>query len=334
VNCFPGDQPVLSYMPKSVIRGEYRGELVVIESVYGLKFRATPNHPILTDRGWVAAGNLVKGSHIICMGDSQVGSGAKSDEQNVPTTFEEFYDFAVNARDVVRVGARDVDLYGERMQGKVDIVAVESKLRNERHSELIQHLPEFGLTLAYITDTVLSGSGYEPALGIGALASSRGSVSGSRKSFSPSITCNRISSVGCGNLGVVGEVGRDGLGLSLSGSHVRGPEHSGLTIPANSNSCFGEALADHAFVATALPRDCLSGHSSLIHSDEVLSSNIIPYSGHVYTLQTGLGWYCIGNARKYAIAKNCNCEVDYVMVALTPKAHVLTPVPKRGKEKR
>jgi len=65
-NCVVGDTLVSGPPPCTAYRREYSGELVILTTASGKKLTVTPNHPILTTEGWVAAGLLDEGSYVIC----------------------------------------------------------------------------------------------------------------------------------------------------------------------------------------------------------------------------------------------------------------------------
>lgn len=60
-------------LPGQYIRGNilvgskarYSGQAVEIETVKGARFSVTPNHPVLTGRGWIAAGDLGEGDYLL-----------------------------------------------------------------------------------------------------------------------------------------------------------------------------------------------------------------------------------------------------------------------------
>jgi hypothetical protein len=58
----------------------YRGPLVDLLTVRGKKLSVTPNHPILTDHGWVAAGLLKKGDHVVSRSRSNASMALNLDE--------------------------------------------------------------------------------------------------------------------------------------------------------------------------------------------------------------------------------------------------------------
>jgi len=67
INCFPGDTQVgLSGSPVRVWRAPFEGPMVHLEIGADL-LKGTPNHPVLTARGWVGIGELNRGDKVVCV---------------------------------------------------------------------------------------------------------------------------------------------------------------------------------------------------------------------------------------------------------------------------
>jgi len=74
-NCFIGETKVAS--DSEIVRSykhEYTGNLITIETAGGVKFTCTPNHPILTPKGWVRAESLKRGNDILIASIREDGS--------------------------------------------------------------------------------------------------------------------------------------------------------------------------------------------------------------------------------------------------------------------
>ena len=65
MQCVPGDTIVRAGSLQAVTKRWHEGELVVIVTAMGNELSCTPNHPILTDQGWRAAGELVRGDDVV-----------------------------------------------------------------------------------------------------------------------------------------------------------------------------------------------------------------------------------------------------------------------------
>jgi hypothetical protein len=84
-NCFPGWVSVASETGiQSADSRWYEGDVVVIHTAAGRKLTVTPNHPILTERGWVLAGALNETDNLVSYhgGVERVVPGQPDHERN------------------------------------------------------------------------------------------------------------------------------------------------------------------------------------------------------------------------------------------------------------
>lgn len=126
-NCLPGDALVTSrYGITGASKRWYDGQLVVVSTSAGKNLACTPNHPILTDTGWVAAHLLKVGDNVVCDSGSEWDSAALDmDHENVPTAIEEVAETTFRA---LKMRTRPVpstakDFHGDGMDGEIAIVA-------------------------------------------------------------------------------------------------------------------------------------------------------------------------------------------------------------------
>ena len=89
--CFPGDSIVTSLKgAKKLFRRLYRGKLTELVTTDGV-LSATPNHPILTDRGWIPVNEINVGDYLIHITDKRQ-SFANLNENKSSITFEQIFD--------------------------------------------------------------------------------------------------------------------------------------------------------------------------------------------------------------------------------------------------
>ena len=89
-NCLPGNARVVARGVSAASKRWYDGNLIVIRTASGKKLACTPNHPILTPGGWVAARLLHKGGHVISSSLGQWGAAlVVTEHQDMPPTIEE-----------------------------------------------------------------------------------------------------------------------------------------------------------------------------------------------------------------------------------------------------
>lgn len=147
IQCFPGDTlvtPVGAVL--TAYRSLYEGEVAVIKVAGGNEITVTPNHPVLTRRGWVAAGALNEGDKLLKAaaldGLRTLANGTTLNIDNVPARIEEVFNAAANSGVTMRVNRLAVDFYGDVPDSDVDIVHVNNGAgHSHRLSDYLDALP-------------------------------------------------------------------------------------------------------------------------------------------------------------------------------------------------
>lgn len=148
INCFVAETPITAPGLQASIRAPYVGPLVTITMKSGGVLSGSPNHPILTERGWVRLGEIQQGDNLIRAQVSELDRRSRVDphEQGAPTTIGEVHR-ALNQPTAVgrhRVARSVVDFYGDRPSGEVEVVPADRELRDRLDSAHAQHLSELG----------------------------------------------------------------------------------------------------------------------------------------------------------------------------------------------
>ena len=130
-------------------RRMFEGNLLRLVTARGRDLSVTPNHPVLTGRGWVAAGLLQKGDDLIC-GTGFRDAASSPDEEDVPSAaHERFASLQLSAAWSQGVPAGAVNFHGEIPVGEVDVVVADRELTGELVSAFQKHLLQLGLALAH-----------------------------------------------------------------------------------------------------------------------------------------------------------------------------------------
>jgi hypothetical protein len=87
-NCFPAGVLVQSPQVVGAIERWYEGEMVELTTSEGIVLPATPNHPILTPNGWVAAGLLEVGQEVIHYPNFKREALVYPNDDYIPTCIE------------------------------------------------------------------------------------------------------------------------------------------------------------------------------------------------------------------------------------------------------
>lgn len=158
IQCFVPETPIAVYGLKSAIRREYSGQVVKLSAGSGVNLTVTPNHPVLTSRGWLPAGEIVKGDKLIDCGIARKLSGIEPDVADGITTAEQLYNSAQALGRSERVSPVVVNLHGEIPAQDVDVVTVDSSLRDAFDSPSAQFCGQFSLAE---TDVSLVGAVFD-----------------------------------------------------------------------------------------------------------------------------------------------------------------------------
>lgn len=264
-------------------RSPYDGPALELIVVGGRKLTVTPNHPILTEHGFVAAHLLHKGDYVVCgpLGQ-EVSPSVNKNNHNMPTPIEEIWDaLAVIARErgsniTGHATALDFNGDGEFIKGQVDIVRADSLLLGDLD----------GLAFKHICQEIFNGGSLRQAI-----------------LSAPSATRQIVYVPGFASYGVMGSGSPE---LPLLGSS---PPHSGehgLT-----------AIADRGTSLHETPPERQPGHSNVggqnldrlpgpISVEQIIEVRNFNYLGHVYDLQTVSGLYNASGV----IVHNCRCHLE------------------------
>jgi hypothetical protein len=282
-NCFPGNTAVLSPAVRHAMRRPYRGELVTLAVKDRGSVTCTPNHPVLTRRGWVRADEVrIADDQIGCIGEvarnwlRRCGHDIDARPRTLSEIFESFPE-GHRLKDPV-----PFDFYGDVAEGDVEIVGPYRKLtngieteRDHARADLLLAWPrpiealllraraflQFSLSPLLATDGVMSGTGEAGAFFLGGLPHPL-VHSGRAPSY------RDVGSVEYAADGGAGPPGADGDGFDAFASHV----------------------AFHDVIDCSVRQEV---------------------AGHVYTLDTILGWYATANT---VVVKNCRCTVAPVLL--------------------
>ncbi|MFF1946808.1 ADP-ribosyltransferase [Rhodococcus qingshengii] len=110
-------------------RRSYRGTFIHLRTARGHVLTITPNHPVLTPAGYVAAGDLRPGQQILATRPSHA-----PEVRNMPTSIEQIHTALRETRMQQRMVGSAVDFHGDGIEGnEVEVVRPDSDLRIERN---------------------------------------------------------------------------------------------------------------------------------------------------------------------------------------------------------
>ena len=157
-NCVLGDNVVLAPDAECLTRSEYSGDIFKIITAKGRNFSVTPNHIMLTSRGWVRAKNLVKGDKVIYYSawEKLCTTGNPTDNKSIPTIENLFASLTESVPMMRRcMPAAAEDFKGDVIENsKIDIIFIDSLLRGKADISLLKFLSDF----SFVKTGILSES--------------------------------------------------------------------------------------------------------------------------------------------------------------------------------
>lgn len=322
-NCLPGESMVLSRTGISAAtKRHFDGEMIVIRTASGRELSCTPNHPVLTDCGWVPAERLNLASNVICDGGSEWVAGVDGDNDNVPSRIHDVAEsfFRSSGVSAVPVPVSPEHFHGDGAGSKVAIVGANSLLGDyvgdTASGDALDYVPlKRGIMDAQslISDGPLAQF-FVRSLHAASSIMRRANLILSRMfvhprpfhffGLRPSPDWDSLhSEQGFDGFAIKPKAVSDGLaGLArdVSVSDFIGP-HGGKLF---ARSVLASENSDDDFVRDAiLARQLASGETIEVFADKVISVDRVAFSGHVYNLETGGGWYSANGI----ITHNCRC---------------------------
>ncbi len=289
-NCFVGETQIAS--DSKIVRSykhTYNGDLIEVKTACGINFTCTPNHPILTPCGWVAAALLHNGDNLVVTFDRNTGSFRRnSNIKHIHSSMKALYNslhcFGLMSRD----STLRINFHGDIPTTNVEVITKKWLLRNNGDSGVRQSINKFSLKNAN-----------KPLLSQCPLMKHFRSVCKAAL---------RFISGKCQTLAL--------LWRSLLHPNV----HRFRTVSGRDIGVTQDTVNNLTAKSETLGK-VLDGFSGEIAVDKVVSVKIIP-SGqtatHVYNLQTQNGYYFVNSSIAqskskcngiFAIAKNCRCTL-------------------------
>ena len=154
IQCVPGDTKIYNtYGTKKIYSRKYKGELVNIHTSNGDTLAITPNHPILTSKGWCTPNDINIGDNILYVGlDKTIPFLQNVNDEKV--TIEQIFNFLSIIFPTTRITGSSLQFHHDGIeQEEVNIIDIQSFLPSECDQSILQVLFKEFLC---ISNTVLS----------------------------------------------------------------------------------------------------------------------------------------------------------------------------------
>ncbi len=314
-SCFPGDVRVAA----NVVAGTrmlYAGQVIELETRRGNRLTVTPNHPIATPAGFIAARDLHKGAEVLthCTGAEKMITSADagpaleaSDDQHEPARIDEVFGALVHAFGVRTAEVGGHDLHGDAQggNGHIEVAMADRVLRGCVAGERGGDGEDLRLETADAGDGSGMTSGDVVLDRVGADRAAAGALhplgGGQELRSSPasflaahdSPTARRVC---CAELTL------DSAAVELE----YGPLNA-LRVGATSrlDAALTELSAQGVAADAGFFRELLERNPALVALDEIVDVRKSDWSGHVFDLQSTTGVIVAGGL----LVSNCRCSV-------------------------
>lgn len=273
--CLPGHCFVL---PGSGIAGvskrAFDGDLVVIRVSKGRELSCTPNHPVLTPRGWVAAGMLNIGDNVICDGRSEWGCAVYCDHQQMPAAIENVADTFIQSGQCTAFGpvpTTTEDFHGDGGGSEVAVIYANRRLAFGVDTSVRQPLIKLGLIAGHLPQSL--------------------STDGEQLQFFSGLQSSHA--------------GMRGMDLMRASNviHARPFNRLLLRLRTHDDAVFNESPGDEWTASAELARQLIDGCACKVFTDQIVFVDRFAWRGHVYNLETVDGWYAAAGI----LTQNCRC---------------------------
>jgi hypothetical protein len=272
--CLAADTPVQAVGVTHAARRWFSGEMVELR-LAGSTCRfgnpgspdrfltITPNHPVLTDRGWVEAGELDEGDRLIRRPPFKIVAVGQPDVEHRPPAIVEVFQAATETTHLgcQRMMGVPVDFDGHRFDGDVDVVRTDGDLPPGIHPSFAEPADEqvFTLTDEQLATLTQEGTFFEERRG-----------------------------------DFLALVGRYGGGNTASNNLFRiagSSQHPSFGLSSQRDSEVGQGGPDGGLGHLEVDGELASRFAAQVTLDEVVGVRRIPFSGHVYDLSTSSHWF-------------------------------------------
>lgn len=263
----------------AAMRSRYNGPAVSLTTRSGSLLRVTTKHPVLTSRGWIDAGNLVKGDKVISKCSdvrSTFSSQINANNYNPPTKIEKIFD-SLWLRGFCSVKPSSEDLHGDArfVDGDVDIVFVDRRLLRDYEATFAKSVSKRSFEFTnQVSGLSVSDSTSAPFID-GNVTTPRGFVSS------------------------------NGLFATLDARHLGPLQELRFGTASDWNVVKPEFSFEGSAADTNLYRTLSERYSTEIQFDEIVNVERFSYHGHVYDLQTATG-YMVAQG---VVISNCRCAL-------------------------
>jgi hypothetical protein len=270
INCVSAGTRIQAKDVVHAYRYEHSGHAVTITTDSGLIVTVSPNHPVLTEFGWIPAEQLKQGHHVIR--SNVVGNlpGAKPDVQRDIPTAEQVFNTLAMTGNTHRVSGSSVNFHGDAITSNVDVVTADRALSFGVDTSCAQQFEHFGFACA---DAPTFAGGPEFHLSV-------------RSPLTPDGIVSFTDLVG-----------------TLRSGHLSPFDGFGFGLRPLDDAKFSESTMNERATDVEVLRQRIDGLSRFVALDEIIDVKVGAFSGHMYSFETYNGIYFADGITSH----NCRC---------------------------
>ena len=278
VNCFiPGTMVQGRFV--GGLKAWYAGEVVNLVTAAGKRLTVTPNHPILTDQGFLSASAVRKGTNVVSYrGNGEGGAMLSQDKHEMPAMIEQVLETLRRGGRSVWIKTVSTYLHGDArgVEGDIEIVGADRVLAISSEADLDQAVAQLALTGPDV------GLAIEARLGTGFSRGDAINATSARLPGSSELTLSRLAT-------------------------STPAQALGLAPPTKWDVRRFQEPVDGGTADAQFLRELLDRYPGQVAFDQVIDIWKDEWTGHVYDLQAEGGWLLAGGI----VTSNCRCVVRY-----------------------
>jgi hypothetical protein len=120
--CVPETTLVKAFNISGATRRRYSGKLSIITTAVGDQVAVTPNHPVFTDRGWLAASHVRPGDYILNSSPAEGVIGGSPNKSHRPIFAKDVWRSLAMTFGFIEMPLATEDFHGDGSDNKVDVV--------------------------------------------------------------------------------------------------------------------------------------------------------------------------------------------------------------------
>ncbi len=286
VNCLHPDNKVWFASPNALTRRFNKGLMIVIETADGYNITVTPNHPILTDSGWVKASEIKQTDSIICANRLYGKIFGNFNIDDIIPSIEQIYNSLSIIFMRMRIAAVDVNFHGEAINENVDVVFGNGSLSNRLKSFFFDPISELKFPDPDLTMGIELCNRLLDKCFIGDDSARNGYMSFGNLIFTLFRSHQRPFK---------------SLGLALSSRLDTGLNESSVDSTSINSQVFGNSIDRESIIKKP------DNFRNMFVKSKVIEHNNFKYEGYVYNLSDEKEYYiCNG-----IVNHNCRCALGF-----------------------